>query len=91
MQNNPDDTHCLVLALQYPRAEYESHMIHIWARIFCKKMLTFLKCNVEHIVDCTLPKKVFFAKDIIVSNKALFLERFVAMRTFETFRMPGII
>ena len=42
-------------------------------------------------VDCTLPKKVFFAKDIIVSNKALLLERFVAMRTFETFRMPCII
>ena len=38
-----------------------------------------------------LPEKVFFAKDITVSDEALLLEWFVAMSAFEAFRMPRVV
>ena len=37
------------------------------------------------------PKKVFFAKDFAVTNKALVLQCFVAVRTFQALRVPIVV
>ena len=60
---------------------------------FLKEIVVILSPNSNQFqsTKCDVPKKIFLAKNFVVSHKAFFFEGLVAVCTFEAFGVPIVI